>query len=171
MSTGDIYVKDPGGLNSIPVQRWQVRGTTAGGTAGYAINPGEPVKVAAAGSIYALAITDGEGVIGTSVSEIGLATKAFAIAAADGFVDVQLFMPNVVYAGHAKSSTAANTTAKILALQGKRVIWDLTSGVYTVDTAAADNANNALLIVGGDPTSNTVYFLIRSNITLVGNTL
>lgn len=167
MSTGDIYVKDPGGFNSLPVQTWQVLGNTA-----TVINPGEPVKVGAAGSKYALAITDGEGVIGTSVAEIGLATKASTqTATVDGTVDVQLFMPGAIYAGKAKSSTAANTTAKILALQGKRVIWDLTTGVYTVDTAASDNANNALLIVGGDPTSNTVFFIVRTNITLLGNTL
>ena len=165
MSTGDIYVKDSP-YNSIPVVTWQTLANTT------VINPGEPVKVAVAGCKYAIVLVDADGVIGTTVACIGLATKiSNQTTTVNGTVDVQEFLPGVVYAGKAKSSTAANTQALIDALRGKRVIWDLTSSVFTVDTAAADNANNALLIVGGDYTTNTVYFHVRPGTTLIGNLL
>jgi len=166
MSAGDIYVKDPAGYNTLPVVTWNTLANTT------VINPGEPVKVAAAGCKYAIVLADGDGVIGTTVACIGLATKiSNQTTTVNGTVDVQLFMPGVIYAGKAKSSTAATTVQKIQDLMGKRVPWDLTSSVFTVDTAAADNANNALLIVGGNYLSNEVYFMVRPGTTLIGNLL
>ena len=165
MSVGDIYVKDSP-YNSLPVETWQIAPSST------IANPGEPMKVGAAGCKYAIQIVDGDGVIGTTTANIGLVAKASTqTSTVTGAVDIQLFMPGVVYAGKAKSSTAANTQALIDALKGKRVIWDLTSSVFTVDTAASDNANNALLIVGGDYNSNTVYFLVRNPMNLFGCTL
>jgi len=57
-----------------------------------------------------------------------------------------------------KTSTNADTEAEILALIGKRVLLDLTSGVYTVDTTTVDNAANGILIVGGNANEASIVF-------------
>lgn len=166
MGVANIGIKDPGGANSIPTFSWQ---TQANNTA---LNPGEIVKVSAAGSKYVVVLADGDGVIGTTLAIVGLVKSRDTVtASADGAVDVYMPLPGIIYEGKALSSTAANTAAKVLALQGKRVVIDVTTGVFTIDTAASDNANNAFLIVGGNPNKNTVYFQLRSNITILGTTL
>jgi len=66
-----------------------------------------------------------------------------------------------VYSCHAKSATAADTQAKINVLMGKRVLFDLTSGVYSIDTAVVDSNVNGLIIVGGNPDNNEIYFQFR----------
>lgn len=166
MAKADIVIKDTAGHNVIPTLVWQ---TEAAATAIYA---GEPVKVKVAGSKYVIPLADGDGVIGTTVGIAGIAkSDSTQTASADGTVEVYIPLPGVIYAAKAKSAAAADTAAEILALQGKRVVIDLTSGSYTVDTAAADNANNAFYIVGGDFTRSVIYFMLRSPITITGTTL
>jgi hypothetical protein len=74
-----------------------------------------------------------------------------------------------VYEMKAKTLASVDTQAEINALCGDRKIFDLTSGVYTVDDGAADAVGNALLIIGGDPVRGTLKFVIsRGNNAVAG---
>lgn len=136
--------------------KWLVAsGTTA------SLYPGTPVKFSSAGAVAAMA--DGEGTTTERFAGI-VKSQSTETAAAAGEVYTFMPLPGVIYAAAAKSSTAANTQAKIDALLAKRVVFDLTgtigaSGQWTVDTAAADGATNCVVIIGGEYQTNTVYFM------------
>lgn len=72
----------------------------------------------------------------------------------------------MIYAAKAKSFAAADTQAEIDALYYKRVIFDLTGTAWTIDTAAADGATNAVVIVGGEFQTGTVYFAYSYSATV-----
>jgi hypothetical protein len=55
-------------------------------------------------------------------------------------------------------------------LVGKRVVFDLTANVWTVDTAAADALANNVVIVGGIPSSNEVLFVYAQKGCVFGTT-
>jgi hypothetical protein len=104
-------------------------------------------------------MADGDGIV-TGVRFTGLAKDTSTeTTAAAGTVNTWAPVPGMVYLGKAKSSTAANTQAKIDALMGKKVIFNLTSNVWTVDTAATDALVNCLVICGGNPATNEVEFI------------
>lgn len=157
MSRGDIKFQDKPYM-TVPAVRWQ---TEAAATAIYA---GEPVKLKAAGSPYVIPVADGEPVIGTTTAVIGIAaTDSTHTASADGFVMVYLPLPGIVYRARAKTTSTVDTQAEINALCGDRVVFDLTSSVYTVDAAAGDGATNGIYIVGGNPDTYEVYFTMRTS--------
>jgi len=155
MSRQDIIIKDSAGHNVVPSRRFQ---TDAGSTA---ILAGEPVMLTTIGtSVYAALLTDGKPVVGTDVFAGIAASDSNHTASVDGVVDVYMPLPGVVYRAKAKSSTAADTEAEILALANKRVVLDLTSLVFTVDTAASDGATNGIFLTGtGDAGTNSVDFM------------
>jgi hypothetical protein len=142
---------------------------TAGTTA--SIDVGQPTKrydATAASWTGAVAIMiDGDG--STASAFTGISKNASTeTASAAGVVTVWMPLPGLIYSGVAKSSTAANTAAKVNGLLWKRVVFDLTSSVWTIDTAATDAASSGLVIVGGDYQTNTVYFTIKSTLTALG---
>ena len=148
----------------VPTYRWQ---TDAGDSA---IEAGDPVKLKAAGSPYVIGLADGDTTIGTDTSIVGVAASdSTHTASADGYVDVYMPLPGVVYEAKAKAAAGVDTQAEIDALCGDRKVIDLTDGVYTVDGAAADAAANGIVIVGGDPEKKTLHFLIRANGTILGD--
>lgn len=152
------------GLQHLPVLRFQ---TEAGATD---IKAGEFVKWKANGSPYVIPLADADGVIGTVVALVGLAkSDSTHTAAVDGYVDVYLPVPGVVYEIKAKTATAADTQAEIDALCGDRVIIDLTAGAYTLDTAAGEAQTSPFTIVGGDPEKKTLYVTLRSGATFLGD--
>lgn len=160
MATGNIRIVSTGGHGSIPVKKWQ---TEAGSSA---IAAGEPVKLKSAGSPYAIICADADLTIGTDTVFLGVTANAGShTASADGTVDVYVPLPGVVYGAAAKTATAADTQAEIDALEGDRVVLDLTSSKWTVDTAAGDGANNAFYIVGGDPKHSEIHFTCREDAT------
>jgi len=162
MSRNDIKIKDVAGYNVIPTRTYQV----ASGAL-TSIKAGEPVIMATIGTNVAAAlVADADPTIGTDYI-LGLAAgDSTDTVAAVGTVEVYLPLPGVVYRGKAKSSTAADTAAEILALANKRGIFDVTSGVITLDTAAADGATNGLIYTGtGDPATNEVDFMISIRAT------
>lgn len=162
MALGNISIVDNGGLQTCPVRRYH---TEAAATT---INAGEPVKLKAAGSGYVIPLADAEPVIGTTTAVVGIAsTTSTHTASADGFVDVYVPREGVVYRAKAKTAADIDTAAELLAKTNDRVIFDLTSGVYTVDTGAADGATNGITIVGGNITEGTVDFIIRGSGTLL----
>jgi hypothetical protein len=145
---------DPNG--TVPTMKFLV----ASGAVG-TISPGTPTKFGSAGAIVPM--TDGNGT--TSERFTGIAkTTSTDTAAAAGVVEVFIPLPAQQFAAAAKSATAANTQAKIDALLGKRVVFDLAGtigagGQWTIDTAAGDAATNCVVIIGGEYQTNTVYFM------------
>ena len=156
MAKNDITIKDQAGHNVIPTRRWQ---TEAAATAIYA---GEPVKLKASGSPYVIPVADAEPIIATTTAIIGIAASdSTHTASADGYVDVYVPLPGVVYKAKAKTASTFDTQSEINALCGDNVVFDLTSSTYTVDAAATDGATKGIRIVGGDPNGAYVYFEIR----------
>lgn len=137
------------------------------------INAGEPTTVAGAtGSVTGNVVASADGdptTVGTSTNThfAGLAkSQSTQTASAAGNVTIWAPMPGILYAGKAKSATAIDTSAEIIALLNKRVVLDLTNSVYTVDTAATDAITNGVIIYGGDPQSQTIFFAISPNVTV-----
>lgn len=128
------------------------------------IKAGEPTKAGTAGAVAIMA--DGEGT--TSERFAGIAkSDSTDTAAAAGVVSVWTPLPGLIYKGKAKSAAAADTQAEIDALYYKRVVFDLTTTSWTVDTAASDAATNALVILGGDAKTSTVYFAVSVSCTIL----
>lgn len=156
MALNNIRIKTAGGMQTVPVI---VCNTEANATAIYA---GEPVKQKTAGSKYVIPVADAEPVLGTTVAVVGIAaSNSTHTASADGTVSVYNVTPDTILVAKAKSSTAADTEAEIIALKGKRVVLDLTTGVYTVDTGASDGATNGVIIVGGNAERKEIWFQFR----------
>lgn len=155
MAKGNVRIhQNP--YNSLPTITKQ---TAASATAIYA---GEPVKLSNAGAVDVIHLADNEPVIGTTTQVIGItATDSTHTATAVGTVEVYAPLPGIIYA--CKATTAANfdTAAEIAALENDRVLFDLTSTTFTVDENAGDTATSGLQIVGGNPLTQEVYFIIR----------
>ncbi len=134
-------------------------GTTA------SIKTGEWVKCTGAGAFAAIVDTDGT----TSQRLVGIAaspsTETTSVAGSVASIELS---HDIVFATKAKTAGLANTQALIDALVGKRVIFDVTSGVQSIDTAAADASTNVVLIMGGDPTTSTIYYRILSGGSFFG---
>lgn len=160
MALADIKIVDTGGLSAVPTVRWNVEAAATQIYAGDATIIGASQK-------YVIVAADGDPVVGTEVFAGIAASTSTQTASADGYVELYMPIPGVVYAAKAKSAAAANTQAEIDALIGKRVVLDLTAGVYTVDTAAADGATNAIYIVGGDYTQSVIHFTVQNAGTIL----
>lgn len=158
MSTNNVKVHVVGGLNAISTRVCQ---TEAAATA---IAVGEPVKLKSSGSSYVIPVADAEPVIGTTTEVVGITKSAGThTASADGTVEVYIPNSQIVWKCKAKTSTLADTDVEILALENDRVLFDLTSGVYTIDTAAGDVATSGIEIVGGNSATQEIYFKFRSS--------
>lgn len=134
----------------------------ASGAAG-SIKAGEPVKRTAVGSPYVVLCATGDPEIGTDVF-VGIATSTSTdTATADGTVNVDVIVPGQTVL-QAKATTAANvdTAAKIAALEGDTVNFDLTGTTFTIDEDEGDDDNvHSLLIIGGDHIAGTLDFLVK----------
>lgn len=162
MAKNDVRIFAPTSAET-PTWRWQTEANTT------VVNAGEPCKIKSAGSPYAIPVADAEPVVGTTTAVLGIAqSTGTQTASADGVIDIYMPKPGVIYAAKAKSTTAFDTQTEINALCGDRVLFDLTTGSYTVDESAGDNANNGLYIIGGDPLTSTVYFTLRIDATFLG---
>lgn len=112
-------------------------------------------------------MVDGDGT--TSQRFTGLAkSDSTDTAAVAGSVTLWLPLPGYVYAAKAKTASTADTQAEITALFGKRVVFDLTATVWSVDAAAADAAANMVVISGGDYLTQTLYFSYKNTGTMIG---
>lgn len=161
MAKNDVRIVDFGGHNTIPTLTWQ---TEAAATAIYA---GEPVKLKAAGSPYAIPLADGEPVVGTTTVVLGIAASdSTQTASADGTVEVYVPLPGVIYEANAKTASTVDSQSEINALCGDRVVFDLTSSTYTVDAAATDGATKGIYVLGGDAVK-TVKFSMRDDATFL----
>lgn len=168
MSRNDITIIDTGGHNCVPVLRWLVDDRTT--SSANQILAGEPTKQGAAASQFVIPCVDGDLTIGTDQPFTGIAAAdSTETTSADGYVDLYVPLPGVVYEIKALSAAAANTQSEIDAMRGENQVLDLTSGAFTMDTAAGGSANNAFTIVGGDPLKSTVWFTVRIDATYLGD--
>lgn len=134
------------------------------------IAAGTPTKSAdAAGSATGAVVpmVDGDGAIGQNFTGIAKSTSTDTAAAA-GSVTLWLPLPGYVYAAKAKTASTADTAAEIAALFRKRVVFDLTSTVWSVDAAATDALVNCVTIVGGDHLTQTLWFTYKNGGTMIG---
>lgn len=131
-----------------------------------AIAVGTPTKAvdATAASPWFGSVTimvDGDGTTSQHFTGIAKSNSTDTVAAT-GTVELWEPFPGVIYSGYAKSSSSADTAAEILALKGKRVVFDLTAGNWTLDAAAADAQVNCVTLLGtGNPTLATVNFVYK----------
>lgn len=136
-------------------------GTIAQGT------PTKSADAATAATGAVVPMVDGDGSIAQNFTGIAKNTSTDTASAA-GTVTVWLPLPGYVYAAKAKVAADFNTSAKILVYFRKRVVFDLTSSLWTVDTEAADALVNCVTIIGGDPNTSTVWFTYNTNGTMIG---
>ncbi len=159
MARGDFSIIEPN-ANAVP----NVRHPVASGTL-KSINAGEPIK---SNDPNVVIMVDGDG--NTSQKFYGIAkSDSTDTTTAAGEVYAFIPLPNLIYAGKTKVSTAVNTRAKIDALHGKRVVFDLTGTAWTIDSAAANAATNGIIIIDGDPVANLIYFMVSPQITFLDN--
>ncbi len=153
--------------------RFSSQTTTIVASGGVAtIQAGTPTKGAdaAAASPWTGAVVpmvDGDGAIGQRFTGIAKSDSTDTAAAA-GVVTLWLPLPGYVYACKSKSAASADTAAEVNALFGKRVVFDLTLGLWSVDAAAADALINCVTIIGGDYQTSTLYFTYKNNGTMIG---
>lgn len=163
MSKADVTIVDVGGGNVTPSRVFR---TEAGGTA---INFGEPVKIGGTGNNYVVPLDDADPVAGTD-RMIGIAQEdSDHTASADGTMQVYMVHPNVtVMRCKALDPTAIDTDAELLGILNDSKLFDLTSGVYTIDQGAADATANGVLIVGGDIANGTLDFVLKESASIGG---
>src|SRR3990167_1314535 len=105
MSRADISVKESGGRNSIPTDRWIVRAGTP-----VTIKAGEPAKqnLQATGSVEeVILLVDADLTIDTDASMVGVAAiDSTESASASGYVDTYLPLPDIKWEIKAKSAAA-----------------------------------------------------------------
>ena len=110
-------------------------------------------------------MVDGDGTTSQRFTGIAKSDSSDTVAVA-GNVSVWIPLPGLIYACKAKTLSTADTQAEIDALYYKRVVFDLTSTVWSVDAAAADAATNGLVILGGEFQTGTIYFAVSVSCTV-----
>lgn len=147
-------------------QKWNV----AAGAIG-TIAAGTPTKTTDADGANpylgtTIPMVDGDGSTTQRFTGIAKSDSTDTVAAA-GLVYLWLPMPGLIYSAAAKTPALANTQALVDALRGKRVVFDLTNSVWSIDTAAADARANTVVITGGDYNTSTIYFVYASHGTFL----
>lgn len=138
--------------------------TVASGVVG-SIGQGVPTFTGSGGNVAVG--TDGQGT--TSDRFTGMCvTPSTDTASAAGVVFTFEPLPGIVYKGSPKVAGSFNTSAKIDALKYKRVVFDLTATVWTIDSAASDASTNTIVICGGDYQSDIGYFFVMDKGTYLG---
>lgn len=149
-------------------QSWATQYVVASGAVGTIVT-GTPAKcVTADGSVAGVVVpmVDGDGIV-TAERFVGICKRTSTdTAAANGTVDTWAPVPGILYRGSPLVAGSCNTQAKLNALSGKKVIFDLTSSNWTVDTAASDALVNCLIICGGIPANDEVNFVYASKGTI-----
>lgn len=167
MAKNDITAYDVGGLSCVPTYprfSWQV----AAGTPP-TIETGEPIKLSGAAAPTVIAFVDADHTIETDQLCVGIgALDSTEVSGTAGYVSVYVPVPQVIWQAKALTSTLANTRALIDAMVGDNYVVDLTSDLFTIDTAAGNNAANLFVVVGGDPITSTIYFMIRVSGCIIG---
>lgn len=136
MASGDITL-----LNQ-NLATGALRFNVAAGAAA-SINPGEPVDRALGAGVVTAMATNKPVVATDYLAGISTSVSTDTVAAA-GYVMVQPLLPGQVWLIAPKVAATFDTQAEYNALIGKRVLIDLTAGVYTI--LAADGATSGCVI-------------------------
>ena len=131
-----------------------------------ACTPTKSADAATAATGAVVPMVDGDGTIAQNFTGIAKSDSTDTAAVA-GIVTLWLPLPGYVYAAKSKLSTDVNTAAKLLTFFRKRVVFDLTSSLWTVDSGANDALVNCVTIVGGDYNTSTVYFTYKNAGTIL----
>ena len=163
MSRNDITIKESGGRNFVPIDRW----VTASGQVAL-IDAGEPAKTNDDEG-EAILLEDADLTLGTDKLMTGIgANDSTDTVAASGYSDQYVPLPDIKCEIKAMTSTTADLQSEIDALLGHMVVIDFTTPVFTMDAGASTSASNAFVIVGGDPNRATIHFRIRGDASLLG---
>lgn len=178
MARNDIKIVSPTSLTF--AIKWLkaagAQGTSGGG--GYMGEPFMSQLATAAQTGLVMVCADGDGTISTGATAdgrfVGIAkTDSTQTAAVAGVVWCWAPTAGLVYEAKAKTLSTVNTQAKIDALKGSAVVFDLTAttaGTYTIDAAATDAAANALVIIDGDYRAGTVQFVVKTGWSVLYST-
>lgn len=170
MARNDIKLITP--VSEMFSVKWLVAAGAQGSSGGGGFR-GEPfvsyLATAAQTGIVKVAL-DGAGVVGTTAATNGrfagiAKSDSTQTASVAGVVYTWAPVGGLVYAGKPKVAGSFNTAAKLDALRGAAVVFDLsavTSGTYTIDSAATDAAANALVMIDGDPNADVGYFMVKN---------
>lgn len=157
-------------LNEIDPRFTYTPAVVASGAVG-TIAQGTPTKgadaTAATWTGAVLPMVDGDGTTSQRFTGIAKNTSSETASVA-GLVTLWMPLPGIIYAGKSKLASDVNTAAKLLTFFGKRVVFDLTTSVWTVDSGAADAAANSVVIVGGDFNTSMVWFNYKYTNTSLG---
>lgn len=138
MAVGDIQIYEQGTIQQVGAKKANV---AAGATT---INPGEPVAKAL-GAVTVTAMATNKPVVGTDYLA-GIATSTSTqTASVAGTVNYLPLVPGTTYLISPNAATSWDTQAEYDALVGKRVLIDLTTGVYTI--LAADGATSGCVVM------------------------
>lgn len=138
--------------------------TTSSQTA--TMKPGEPVKGAGTGRNFVYLLADGDPEVGTDIFIGIVAEESTETSTADGTVLVHTLLPNTMLRGKATTAANINTAAKLLALKGDYVAFDLAAGVFTIDEDEGDDPNvHGLCIIDGDIVKGTLDVIPQLNAT------
>ncbi len=150
--------------------RFTVPGVLVAAGAVQTIVAGSPTKSADAATAATGAVVpmvDGDGTIAQNFTGVAKSDSTDTASAA-GTVAIWLPLPGYVYACATKLSTDINTAAKLLTFFRKRVVFDLTSSLWTIDSGATDALVNCVTIVGGDYQKSIVYFTYKDAGSFLG---
>lgn len=160
MAINDILFSEPGSFGVVGSKPF-FQGTNSTN-----INPGEPVGYKAGGASYVIPLGNSTPVISTDYM-VGIAESlGTATAAASGVVQVIPLVKGAVYsilpavaATYGLGATPVQATYN--ALVGSRVTFNLSAGVYTINST--DNVNNALVVEYQDVTkaNGRVLFSVK----------
>lgn len=134
-----------------------------GSGAAASIDRGAPTKEGTAGAVAIM--VDGDGTTSQRFSGLSKSVSTDTASVA-GVAEVYFPFPGLVYVAKPKTAGAANTQAEIDALAGKRTVFDLTTGDWTIDAAAVDGATNGLVIVGGNLQDDVLYFVVSPTVSI-----
>jgi hypothetical protein len=156
MAANDVKIKSS--VAPLPTWEWQVDASAT------LIYPGEPVKLSSSGSPFVIKLADNEPVIGTTTQVVGIAASTSTNDSSNaGTVKVYIPVPGTIYSCKATTVANVNTASELNALVGDRVLFDLVGTTFTVDENASDTATSGIQIVGGNPDTQEIYFIIRSS--------
>ncbi len=134
-----------------------------------ASTPTKSADAATAATGAVVPMVDGDGALGQNFTGIAKDDSTDTASVA-GSVTLWLPLPGYVYAAKAKTASTADTQVEITALFRKSVVFDLTTGLWTVDAAAADALINCVTIIGGDYLTQTLYFTYKNAGSMIGQT-
>lgn len=158
MAVNDIVPIGEPEFGSIGSQKWAV------GASSTLIYPGEPV-VRALGGYVVTPMATNKPVVGTDYVVGIAASTSTNTASAAGTVEVVPLVPGQVYLAKPNVAATWDTQAEYDLLVGDRVLFDLTTGSYTI--LAADGATYGCVIMPLDVAKHPgkVAFTFRNDVS------